>query len=123
MENSEKLIDKRQCVRFRVNDGAYTVLGYKPSMMLEIINISTSGIAVRYSDNGQQLSEFFELDIFLEDSNFYIEKIQAKTIFDVEMNDTNPSDSNKIRQRGFQFGELKSIQKFQVDYFLQNFTM
>ena len=123
MNNTAKLIEQRQHQRFQVRDGAYTVLGYKPVAILQIMNISKNGVAVCYSSDEQQFNEVLELDIFIKDSNFYIEKIQAKTVFDAAMNGEHPVSSKKIRQRGLQFGDMKPIQEFQVNYLLQNYAM
>ena len=45
---------------------------------------SKDGLAVRYSSNGQQLSKSSELNIFIIDSIFYIEKIQVKIVSDFD---------------------------------------
>jgi len=122
MKNTERPIEKRSHNRLQSKDGAYAIIKYKPTIFAQIINISKEGLAVRYSSNGQQLSESSELDIFIEESKFYIEKIQTKTIFDVEIADKPSINSKRIRQRGFQFGEMKSSQIFQLDYLMQNYT-
>ena len=122
MKNMQKLLEQRKHKRFAVKDDAYAVLKYKPTKMGQIINMSRDGPAVRYSSNGQQLSESSELDIFIVDSNFYIETIQAKIISDFAIADKTPFSSPKNRQRCFQFGEIKSHQLFQLDYLLQNYT-
>lgn len=83
---------------------------------------SKDGLAVRYSSNGQQSRMPSELDVFIIDSNFYIEKIQIKIVSDFEIGDKSPFSSQKNRQRCFQFGEMKSSQLFQLDYLLQNYT-
>lgn len=122
MKNVKKLIEQRKHKRFAVEDDVYAVLKYKPTKIGQIINMSKDGLAVRYSCNGQQLSESSELDIFIIDSNFYIEKIQVKIIYDFEIADKSPFSSPKNRQRCFQFGQIKSNQLFQLDYLLQNYT-
>lgn len=99
------------------------MFSYKPAEMGQIINMSRDGLAVRYSIKGQQLSETSELDIFIVDSHFYFGKIQVKTISDFELPGKHPLGSKKTRQRCFQFGEIKSSQLFQLDYFLENYTI
>jgi hypothetical protein len=122
MKNTERPIEKRRYNRLQAKDGVYAIIKYKPTIFGQIINISKDGLAVRYSSNGEQLSESSELDIFIIDSNFYVEKIQAKIIYDFEVADKFPFSSQKNRQRCFQFGEMKSSQLFQLDYLLQNYT-
>jgi hypothetical protein len=122
MKNTESIVEKRSHNRLQAKDGVYAIIKYKPTIFGQIINISKDGMAVRYSSNGQQLSESSELDIFIINSNFYIEKIQIKFISDFEIADKFPFSSQKNRQRCFQFGEMKSSQLFQLDYLLQNYT-
>ena len=122
MKKTERPVEKRSHNRLQAIDGVYAIIKYKPILFGQIINISKDGMAVHYSSNGQQLSESSELDIFIIDSNFYIEKIQIKIISDFEIADKFPSSSQKIRQRCFQFGEMKSYQLFQLNYLLRNYT-
>ncbi|MDH4206185.1 MAG: hypothetical protein OEV45_11730 [Desulfobacteraceae bacterium] len=123
MKNTERPVEKRSHNRLQVKDGVYAIINYKPTIFGQIINISKDGMAVCYSSNGQQLSVPSELDVFIMDSNFYIEKIQIKIISDFEIGDKSPFSSQKNRRRCFQFGEMKSSQHFQLDYLLQNYTL
>ena len=122
MKNTDMLVEQRNQNRFQVKGGAYAVLEYKPFKMGKIINISRNGLAVCYSSNGRPLKEIFELDIFIIDSNFYIEKIRVKTLNDFELAHQHLFSSSIDRQRCFQFGKMKSSQLFYLDYFLENFT-
>jgi len=123
MKNTKRPIEKRNHNRLQVKDGLYAIINYKPAIFGQIVNISKDGMAVRYSSNGQQPSVSSELDIFIMDSNFYIEKIQIKIISDIEIGNKPPFGSQKNRQRCFQFGEMKSSQHFQLDYLLQNYAI
>ena len=122
MKNTKSRIEQKNQNQFQVKDGVYAVLSYKPFEIGKIMNISKDGLTVRYFSNGEQLNETSELDIFIIDSNYYIEKIRVNTISDFELTDKDGFSSNKIRQRCFQFGKMKSGQLFYLDYFLENFT-
>ena len=122
MKNAERPVEKRRHHRLQTIDGIYAIINYKPTIFGQIINISKDGMAVRYSSNGQQLNMPSESDVFIIDSNFYIEKIQIKIVSDFEIGDKLPFSSQKNRQRCFQFGKMKSSQHFQLDYLLQNYT-
>jgi hypothetical protein len=122
MKNTERPVEKRSHNRLQAKDGVYAIINYKPTIFCQIINISKDGMAVRYSSNGKQSSLPSELDIFIMDSNFYIEKIQIKIVSDFEIGDNSPFSSQTNRQRCFQFGKMKSSQHFQLDYLLQNYT-
>jgi hypothetical protein len=122
MKNAERPVEKRRHHRLQTIDGIYAIINYKPTVFGQIINISKDGMAVRYSSNGKQLNVPSESDVFIIDSNFYIEKIQIKIVSDFEIGDKFPFSSQKNRQRCFQFGQMKSSQHFQLDYLLQNYT-
>jgi len=122
MKNAERPVEKRRHHRLQTIDGIYAIINYKPTIFGQMINISKDGMAVRYSSNGQQLNMPSESDVFIIDSNFYIEKIQIKIVSDFEIGDKLPFSSQKNRQRCFQFGKMKSSQHFQLDYLLQNYT-
>ncbi|PLX53649.1 MAG: hypothetical protein C0611_04150 [Desulfobacteraceae bacterium] len=122
MKNTERPVEKRRHHRLQTIDGIYAIINYKPTIFGQIINISKDGMAVRYSSNGRQLNVPSESDVFIIDSNFYIEKIQIKIVSDFEIGDKFPFSSQKNRQRCFQFRQMKSSQHFQLDYLLQNYT-
>jgi hypothetical protein len=122
MKNTEGPVEKRSHNRFQAKDGVYAIINYKPVIFGKIINLSKDGMAVRYSSNGQQSNVSSELDVFIMDSNFYIEKIQIKIVSDFEIGGKSLFSSQTNRQRCFQFGEMKPSQHFQLDYLLQNHT-
>ncbi len=122
MKNTEGLVENRSHNRFQAKDGVYAIINYKPVIFGKIINLSKDGMAVRYSSNGQQSNVSSELDVFIMDSNFYIEKIQIKIVSDFEIGGKSLFSSQTNRQRCFQFGEMKPSQHFQLDYLLQNHT-
>ena len=122
MKDTKRPIEKRSHNRLRVKDGLYAIINYKPAIFGQIVNISKDGMAVHYLSNGQQPKVSSELDIFIMDSNFYIEKIQIKIVSDFEVGGKSLLSSQTDRQRCFQFGEMKSSQHFQLDYLLQNYT-
>jgi hypothetical protein len=123
MPDMTKMIEQRKHKRFQVIDGSYAVLGYKPTMMGQIVNLSKDGLAVCYKNTDQHINESFKLDILKTDSNFYIEQLHVKTISDIEISDDRAFGSQKIRRRGVQFEDLNAIQLFQLYYFLQNYTV
>ena len=116
-------MEPRKQKRFHVDHRMYAVLEYKPVRMGRIINISKAGFAVLYPSNGQGLIESSEVDIFRLDSGFYMEKIKIKTVSDFEVPTERAFGFGKIRQRSMLFGEMKPIQTFQLNYFLQNYTL
>ena len=123
MKTATTSMEPRKQKRFHADNRMYAVLEYKPALMGRIINISKTGFAVLYPSNGQRLSESLEVDIYRLDSAFYMEKIKIKTVSDFEIDTAYGFGLGKIRQRSMQFGEMKPIQMFQLNYFLQNYTL
>ena len=122
MPNAKKMIEQRKHKRFCVQNGTYAMLKYKPAMMGQITNMSKDGLAIRYIDGEQQLSDSDVLDIFMTDSSFYIEKLPVKTISDHKIAGKFLSGSKKIWQRRMQFGELTDDQRSQMDEFINLYT-
>jgi hypothetical protein len=120
MEKKEKIDEKRKHKRFEVKDGAFTVLNYKPTVMGQIINMSTEGLAVTYK--GKRLKKSVEIDLFISDAGFYLDQIPVKTISDHKIAGKFLFGSDKIWQRSMQFSELTDDQKTQLDEFLNLYT-
>lgn len=120
MEKNEKADEQRKHKRFDVKDGAYSVLGYQPTVMGQIINISMDGLAVTYK--GKRLKESNEVDLFISDAGFYIDQIPVKTISDHKLVGKFLFSSKTVWQRSLQFGDLTDDQKSQLKQFLQHYT-
>lgn len=120
MATTEKMKDKRRRPRFQVQDGAYTVLGYQPTIMGQIINISTDGLAVIYE--GKRLEASAEIDLFISDAGFYLEQIPVKIISDYKVAGGFPFVSKTKWQRSMQFAKLNDDQKSQLEHFIQCYT-
>ena len=120
MEKKGKTNDKRKHKRFEVKDGAYTVLSYKPTVMGQIINVSSEGVAATYK--GKRLKESFEIDLFISDAGFYLEQIPVKTVSDHKIAGKFLFGPEKIWQRSMHFGELTDDQQSQLDEFLKLHT-
>ncbi|MBU0698170.1 MAG: PilZ domain-containing protein, partial [Proteobacteria bacterium] len=102
---------------FEVQDGAYTVLSYQPTIMGQIVNISTDGLAVVYE--GKRLEASTEIDLFISDAGFYLEQIPVKTISDHKVAGGFPFISKTKWQRSIQFEELNDDQKTELERFIQ----
>ena len=120
MEKNEKADEQRKHKRFDVKDGAYSVLGYQPTVMGRIINISMDGLAVTYK--GKRLEESSEVDLFISDAGFYIDQVPVKTISDHKLEGKFLFSSKSVWQRSLQFGDLTDDQKSQLKEFLQLYT-
>lgn len=120
MKETGKADEQRKHKRFDVKDGAYSVLGYQPTVMGRIVNISMDGLAVTYK--GKRLKESSEVDLFISDAGFYIDQIPVKTISDHKLEGKFLFSSKTVWQRSLQFGDLTDEQKSQLKQFIKLYT-
>jgi hypothetical protein len=114
--------ERRKYIRFRAKDGALIELRSLRGRLGEIIDISKGGLAFRYIDIGDRPKGSFELDIFLKETGFRLEKVPAKTISDLETKKYFPYSTTKTRRQGVQFGKLRRQQISKLDDFIKNYT-
>jgi len=80
------------------------------------------GLAFSYMAVKERSDSSFELDIFLSDGDFYLEKVPCETISDWKTYQS-AFDSFTMRECTVKFGDLTLDQKSQLEYFIQNHTM
>ena len=123
MDNRTEIIERRDHMRFRTQEDAFATLrGRHISKLGQIIDISKGGLAFRYIDTGGPPNGSHELDIFLAENGFHLEKVACKTISDSEAEREHPFSTIKMRRRGVQFRALKKYQTSQLEYFIWNHT-
>ncbi|MBU0987231.1 MAG: PilZ domain-containing protein [Proteobacteria bacterium] len=120
MEKTEKMTDKRKHKRFQVEEAAFCVLSYQPTIMGQIVNISTEGLAAVYT--GKRLKPSTEIDLFISDAGFYLEEIPVKTISDHKVSGKFLFSSKTKWQRSIQFEELTEDQKSDLSRFIKCYT-
>ena len=123
MINTEKVIERREHKRFRVKEGAYALIGNKPSRLGQIKNISRGGLAFSYIVNGEEINGSFKVDIFISGQGFSLKDVPSKKISDFHIDNKLPFSTFAIRQSGIQFDEMNHSQLSQLDHFIQNHTM
>ena len=114
--------ERRKYTRFRAKDGALIELRSYRGKLGEIIDIGKGGLAFRYIDIGERPKGSFEVDIFLKETGFRLEKVPAKTVSDFKTNKYFPYSSTKTRRQGVQFGELTRNQISKLEHFIKNYT-
>jgi len=124
---SDELVDRRQHERFRVRDAAFVVLrprspilGQDVDIVGRIMDISKSGLVLRYVSSQERSYESFELDIVLSGNGFRLNGVPVKTILDRQMADGAASNSTTVRRRGVQFGTLTDKQLTQLERFIRD---
>ena len=114
--------ERRKQKRFKSREGAFVALRLRGSKLEQIIDISVSGLAFRYIDIGERPRGTFELDIFLRDKEFHLERVPAKTVSDLEFAEEFPFSATKTRRHSVQFGDLTDDQVCRLAYFIKHHT-
>ena len=126
--------------RFKVNDGAFAVLFQDSSKLAEIIDISMSGFAFRYSDSAfidndrdgraflyqdrqKRLDHLATFDIFLVDSGIYLDRVPCKIISHIEIDGPESPNAIPMKRCGIAFEKLLPAQISDLEYFIQNCTL
>ena len=122
MIEAQKLVERRKYKRMQVGDGAFVLLGPNSTKLGRIIDIGMGGLAFSHMARERPSSELFELDIFIIDSDFYLERVLFETISDFKTHE-NPFSSITMRRSGVRFGELGHNQVSQLENFIQNHTI
>ncbi|MGD8266963.1 MAG: PilZ domain-containing protein [Desulfobacterales bacterium] len=134
-----KTTSRRNHRRFKVKDGAFAVLFQDSSKLAEIIDISMTGFAFRYSDSAfidndrdgraflyqdcqNRLDHFSSFDIFLVDSGIYLDRIPCKIISHVEIDGPESPNSIPMKRCGIAFAKLLPEQISDLEYFIKNCT-
>jgi len=119
----QRFLERRKAKRFKLKDPAFAIMYCSPTRTGQIIDISRTGLAIRYNKTVGGSDEFTELDIFKSDFRFYIDNIQAKTISDVEIIDKIDIGPKEMWRCGIQFEDLSNNQISQLEDFIQNFAL
>lgn len=111
--------ERRKQKRFQVGNGAFAVARPKLTKLGQIIDIGLGGLAFRYVVTGTWANGAFEVDIFLVNDGFYLEKVPIQLISDIRLPKTISKRSLPMRRCGVQFGKLTENQVVQLEYFIK----
>ncbi|MBW2172098.1 MAG: PilZ domain-containing protein [Deltaproteobacteria bacterium] len=123
MSPQAESIERREDKRFHAPTGAFAVLGPNGTKVGRVIDISLGGLAFRHVDKEEPLNELNEIDVFMVDDDFHVNKIPFETVSDCEIMNGGPLALVTTRQSGLRFGELTSNQRSLLEYFIQNHTL
>jgi len=116
-------VERRGDKRFHASTGAFAVLGPNSTKVGRVIDISLSGLAFRHADQEEPLDGLNELDVFMIDDDFHVNKIPFEAVSDFEMTNEGTLAFMRTRQSGLRFGELTPAQRSRLEYFIQNHTL
>ena len=118
---SEK--ERRKEKRYRVVNGAYAVMGSKPSILGQIKDVSGHGLAFKYLADGAGRNGARQMDVFVRNNNFHMKDIPIRTVYDIELAKEDPCSTVVLRQQSVQFGALTEKQADQLKHLLQHHTL
>lgn len=114
-----ELAERRKPKRFRIESGAFVV--YRSKRLGRIVDISMDGLSFSHVERDGNPRELRELDIFLIDRDFYLEKLPLDA--DSVVKSYRPSFSSiYLGQYTVKFGELTKRQRSKVEYLVRNYT-
>ncbi len=117
------VIERRKHERFKVKKEAVANPQSDISRQGKIIEISENGLAFTYIESKKRLGEFSEVAISIVDENFNLNNMPCKTISEVELSNSSPSETERRIRYGILFGELTPDQTDQLELLIQNHTM
>ncbi len=125
----KQLIDRREHGRFQVHDGAFVVLrprspilGQDIDIVGQVMDISRTGLLLRYVATQEPSPESFELDLVLAGNGFRLNGVPFKTISDFQLADDDASNATTVRRRGVRFGPLTYKQLSELERFIRDHT-
>ena len=120
--NRIEAVERREHRRFRVQDGSFAALSPEFYVLGQIVDISRTGLGFRYVGSNVRSHEYAELKILEINGSFSCDKIPFKTIWDYSTPQDFSLGSVTLRHCGVQFGKLGDDQKFDLKYFIENYT-
>jgi hypothetical protein len=118
--------EQRHHKRYQVPVGSFVTIGPHGSILGQIIDISTGGLAFRYMDSEKPTDDSY-LDIFSTECDLCLCNIPFDTVSDYEIHntvlckvvDSVPPSCRAMKRSSVQFGELTYHQRSQLHDFLQ----
>jgi hypothetical protein len=119
LSNVIELAKRRRQERFQVKSSAFVV--YNSNKLGRVVDISMNGLSFSHVENDKSPGKLRELDIFLIDSDFYLENVPIETGSVIKTYQPNFS-SIYLGQCSVQFGKLTKNQRSQIEFFIRNHT-
>lgn len=145
MNQKEKKIERRKHQRFCAQNGTFAVIGSNqehmdkikkmgmaeiacavynsnPIRMGQITDMSQGGLTFTYIDKQGRIGKSYEMGILSAGNKFYLQKINFKTIMDVDSSDEPAYSPIKLKRQRIQFIDLTAEQIEKLEDFLSHHT-
>jgi hypothetical protein len=114
--------DRRKLKRHKIQNAAYVILKPFDAGVGRLIDINIEGLTLDYITIGKPKVQPEKLEIFVNNSPLRLYEIPCKTISDFVTFEAHDGSLSR-RRSGIQFGKLTSVQRAQLEYFIQNHTI
>ena len=118
----EETIERRKHKRFGVQDGSFALLYHDLIVLGQILDINSDGLGFRYVARKARSDGPSQLKISTTNGSFCLEKVPFKTVWDSAIPREFSFGSITLRRCGVQFVELGDDQKFDLKYFIENYS-
>jgi hypothetical protein len=122
-EKGRRVAERRRKKRYKVQQGAFAALVNGSQRLGQIKDISLVGLSFRYIHSRENISSKGVLKILLAGGGLFVDDLPFKPVLDVELENSSPFSSVKMRQMHIAFGYLSPRQLTQLDEFILNHTM
>ena len=120
LSNVIELAKRRKAKRFQIESSAFVV--YHSNKLGRVVDISMDGLSFSHVERDGTPRKLRDLDIFLIDRDFYLEKVPLES--DSVVKSYQPSFSSIYLGRyTVQFGELTRRQRSKIEYLIRNHTV
>ncbi len=121
MSKTKVIVERRKDRRFLAHDGVFVTLKPSDTHMGRVIDINMYGLAFEYVNGEDSPVHPNELEIFVSDSAFRLNKVPCQIIYELTVYESPLSSGNKKRC-GVEFGELTPKQTSQLSDFIEHHT-
>jgi hypothetical protein len=118
-------MEQRKYIRFSVQDYAFAALRNGFERVGKVNNISKNGLSFSYFIESLKTGsdkDYFEVDIFLSEDRFHVEKVPCEIVYDIQDLKSDKYRSVIKRRCGCTFGELSKRQSALLESFLEHYT-
>ena len=109
--------ERRSHQRFHVREGALAFFGAVPG---EIVDISMSGMSLKYVPLDNVTSQQVEIDIFVPGQDFYLPGLSCRLVSQVDCPKSTPYQSVQVKQMRVKFCDLTPDQCSGLKVFFQH---
>jgi hypothetical protein len=89
----------------------------------KVVDISLGGLAFGYIDGQKPFRRSSELHMFCLEEGLCLRDVRFKTVWDFEIPNEVPVNSEAMRQSGVRFKKLGRDQRSQLKYFIEKYSM